>query len=126
MSCCCCCPATLAIGAVVLYLIYKFFFKKERKEPEVRNLFLKIWKITKFQLQVQSWEKDTVYLFQFPRTQHLPNLSPFCLKLESFLRVNKIKHEVMLLLVKNLCNFAYMTIVFTISTENFQHKYQRL
>ncbi|PAV87405.1 hypothetical protein WR25_14211 [Diploscapter pachys] len=79
MSCCCCCPATLAIGAVVLYLIYKFFFKNERKEPE---------------LQVQSWEKDTVYLFQFPRTQHLPNLSPFCLKLESFLRVNKIKHEI--------------------------------
>ncbi|PAV87404.1 hypothetical protein WR25_14210 [Diploscapter pachys] len=79
MSCCCCCPATLAIGAVVIYLIYKFFFKKERKEPE---------------LQVQNWEKDTVYLFQFSRPQHMPNLSPFCLKVETLLRAHKIKHEI--------------------------------
>lgn len=41
----------------------------------------------------QDFEKDVVYLYQFGRTSVLPSLSPFCLKVETWLRLNDIKYE---------------------------------
>ncbi|XP_011505245.1 PREDICTED: failed axon connections isoform X2 [Ceratosolen solmsi marchali] len=40
-----------------------------------------------------NFEKDVVYLYQFPRTPLLPSLSSYCLKVETWLRLNGIKYE---------------------------------
>jgi len=40
-----------------------------------------------------EFEKDVVYLYQFCRTPLLPSLSPYCLKVETWLRLNGIKYE---------------------------------
>ena len=38
--------------------------------------------------------KDTVVLHQFPRGKITPSASPFCLKLETYLRMAGIQYEV--------------------------------
>lgn len=50
--------------------------------------------MTRTRLQVPGWLENTVYLVQFPRPGGIPNLSPFCLKLENFLRINNIPYQV--------------------------------
>ncbi|KAJ8684281.1 hypothetical protein QAD02_020073 [Eretmocerus hayati] len=40
-----------------------------------------------------NFDKDVVYLYQFPRTPLLPSLSSYCLKVETWLRLNGIKYE---------------------------------
>ena len=44
----------------------------------------------------ESRRDGIVYLFAFPRsiTKQCPNLSPFAVKLETWMRINKIKYEV--------------------------------
>ena len=39
-------------------------------------------------------EEDMVYLFQFQRSPCIPSISPFCLKLESWLKLHGIKYTV--------------------------------
>ncbi|XGW17127.1 hypothetical protein V3C99_002049 [Haemonchus contortus] len=65
--------------AVVGITAYFVFLKKDKKEVELRK---------------HDWKADTVYLYQFPRSKTIPNLSPYCLKVETFLKINKIPYEV--------------------------------
>lgn len=44
-----------------------------------------------------NFEKDTVYVYQFSRSQQLPSTSPYCLKLETWLRLTDLKYEVSVL-----------------------------
>lgn len=40
-----------------------------------------------------NYEKDTVYMYQFSRTPLLPSMSPYCLKVETWLRLAGLKYE---------------------------------
>ena len=46
------------------------------------------------QVHKKDYEKDTVYLFQFPRCPTLPNISPKCLQVETWLKLHGVKYEV--------------------------------
>lgn len=60
-----------------------------------------------------NFEKDTVYLYQFSRTPLLPSMSPYCLKVETWLRLVGLKYEVFMslkniyLLVLKICILEY-------------------
>lgn len=41
-----------------------------------------------------NFEKDVIYLFQFSRTPTIASVSPFCLKVETWLRLTGLKYEV--------------------------------
>ncbi|PIO65880.1 hypothetical protein TELCIR_12425 [Teladorsagia circumcincta] len=75
-----CVAVWLAVGSVIAY----FFFLKKKKQVELLK---------------REWKSDTVYLYQFPRPKMLPNLSPYCLKVETFLKANNITYEVCPLLM---------------------------
>ncbi|XP_058837360.1 failed axon connections isoform X2 [Topomyia yanbarensis] len=40
-----------------------------------------------------NFDKDVVYLYQFTRTPLLPSMSPYCLKVETWLRLAGLKYE---------------------------------
>ncbi|TRY64184.1 hypothetical protein TCAL_08203 [Tigriopus californicus] len=42
----------------------------------------------------KDFEKDVVYVYQFNRSPTVPSVSPYCLKLESWLKLQQIKYEV--------------------------------
>ncbi|VDN55503.1 unnamed protein product, partial [Dracunculus medinensis] len=57
----------------------KFFFK-------IKSINTEIYK--------KNWKPNIVYLYQFYRREEvLPSLSPFCLKVETWLRANQIQYE---------------------------------
>lgn len=65
------------IGLVGLASVY--FILKSRKKPEM--------------LRKPDFEKDVVYLVQFPVSPEIRTISPFALKLETYLRLKKVNYE---------------------------------
>ncbi len=57
-------------------------------------IFIKEYKAYKRQLKRKSYPKNMVVLHQFPRGIRAPSVSPFCLKLETWLRMNNIPYIV--------------------------------
>jgi len=56
----------------------------------------------KFNVHKTNFEKDIIYLYQFSRTPLLPSLSPYCLKVETWLRLVGLKYEVNFHIFTNL------------------------
>lgn len=44
-------------------------------------------------VHVKEYDEDMVYVFQFTRSPQIPSISPFCLKLESWLKLHGIKYQ---------------------------------
>jgi len=65
--------------------------KEEKKEKEVKPK--KEPAPPKPAVHKQDFEKDIVYVYQFTRTPVLPSLSPYCLKVETWLRLAGLKYE---------------------------------
>ena len=51
-------------------------------------IFVREYKAYKRQQKRKSYPKDTVVVHQFPRGMKVPSISPFCLKFETWLRMN--------------------------------------
>ncbi|XP_068211742.1 failed axon connections isoform X3 [Palaemon carinicauda] len=67
---------------------------KEKKEDEKKDAKPKKEPAPpKPAVHKQDFEKEVVYLYQFTRTPVLPSLSPYCLKVETWLRLAGIKYE---------------------------------
>lgn len=45
------------------------------------------------ELQKVAFERDVVYLVQFPASPYIRSISPFALKLETYLRLKKVRYE---------------------------------
>merc|ERR1712066_894948 len=67
--------------------------KDEEKKDEAEKKPATEAKPKKPLSHVKDYEEDTVYLFQFTRSPQIPSISPFCLKLESWLKLHGIKYQ---------------------------------
>lgn len=59
--------------------------KEEKKKPAVAPAPPPVHK--------KDFEQDVVYLYQFNRTPQVPSISPYCLKVETWIKLNGIKYE---------------------------------
>merc|ERR1711872_717382 len=66
---------------------------EEKKEEEPAKKSADPAKPKKPTTHVKDFEEDMVYLFQFTRSPQIPSISPFCLKLESWLKLHGIKYQ---------------------------------
>lgn len=62
-------------------------------QPEAQPAAAPAPKAPKPTVHKADYEKDVVYLYQFSRTKNIPSPSPFCLKVETWLRMAGIKYE---------------------------------
>lgn len=81
--CDCCCINSLIYGIGVFAILSKIIpwaVKKYKgdKKPE---------------LMEPNYKKDVVYLFQFTGNETVSSISPFCIKIEAYMRLNNIKFE---------------------------------
>lgn len=67
---------------------------KETVAPPAEPVAVKEPAPKKLNVFKQNFEKDVVYLYQFARTTSLPSLSPYVLKVETWLRLTGLKYEV--------------------------------
>jgi len=56
-------------------------------------LYKKLTKPARKPIQKTDWKKDMVYIYQIPLVPKVRTISPLALKLETWLRVNKIAYE---------------------------------
>lgn len=75
-------PTRIGVVAAAVGISYVCYRKLRTKKT--RNL----WR--------QEWKKDVVYLHVFPRNmaKSVPNMSPYAMKLETWLRINNIPYEI--------------------------------
>jgi len=66
---------------------------KEEKTEEKKKKEEKPVEPPKPRVHKPDFQKDVVYLYQFSRTPVLPSLSPYCLKVETYLRLQGLKYE---------------------------------
>ncbi|XP_059219486.1 failed axon connections isoform X2 [Stomoxys calcitrans] len=64
-----------------------------KKESESAPITAKSEPAPKCSVHKTNFEKDMIYLYQFSRTPLLPSLSPYCLKVETWLRLAGLKYE---------------------------------
>ncbi|GMR45158.1 hypothetical protein PMAYCL1PPCAC_15353, partial [Pristionchus mayeri] len=83
LGCDCCCISSFVYLVGLLTIASKvvpFLVKKFKGNKPV-------------ELQEKDYKKDVVYLYQFGGTPTASSLSPFCIKVEAFLRLHSIKFE---------------------------------
>lgn len=83
---------------------------KEKKEEKKDVKAKKEPAAPKPAVHKQDFEKDVVYLYQFTRTPVLPSLSPYCLKVETWLRLAGLRYEVRGTPCVCMCVFSCMYV----------------
>lgn len=59
-----------------------------------------------------NFEKDVVYLYQFSRTPTIASVSPFCLKVETWLRLAGLKYEVSIFIFDSNVRLFHECVLF--------------